>query len=197
MRTALQAVSLTASLSPYHTIFHYCANVNFYVGPEASFSSLLGQHFGPSPLPSSHCHRIFTSSPAPAALSPPTQADLQGQGFWCGVPGCPPSLPTHPHFSSFPFWQIFLLLYDVMLIWYFSWNLFQQGLSQIHFLPTQHKAKPWCRKSVSAPSRLLSRKTALTSFPWRERRIQSFGLISPFAFLYRLKWNEIEKFTAW
>lgn len=48
MRAALQAVSLTASLSPYPALFYYCANVNSCKGPEASFSSLLGQHFGPS-----------------------------------------------------------------------------------------------------------------------------------------------------
>lgn len=48
MRTALQAVSLTASLSPYPALFRYCENVNSCKGPEASFSSLLGLHFAPS-----------------------------------------------------------------------------------------------------------------------------------------------------
>lgn len=48
MRIALQAVSLTASLSPYPALFYYCANINSCKGPEANFSSLLGQHFGPS-----------------------------------------------------------------------------------------------------------------------------------------------------
>lgn len=48
MRTALQDVSLTASLSPYPALFCYCENVNSCKGPEASFSSLLGLHFAPS-----------------------------------------------------------------------------------------------------------------------------------------------------
>lgn len=132
MRTALRAVSLSAILNPYPALFHYSENLKACKGPEASFSSLLWSILKTQPF--FHPHRSFTSTfcnTSSPDLSRFAESGLPAQGTRMS------SNITHaPPFFFFPFLTNFLLLYGITLIWYFSCNLFQQGLSQTHFLPT-------------------------------------------------------------